>query len=519
MIYRFDHPHEGSLADITARVGGKGASLWAMSSQMQLPTPPGFTIGCDYSARFDQEGLSDSLLATIVEEIGRLEAQLGRRFGDPNAPLLLAVRSGAAVSMPGMMETVLNVGLTPDTLEGLATLTGSRCFALDSYQRFLSMYHACVLGEVPPDTHARPDDERALQNSVTVLEAAVGERIGAEALRDPMHLLRETIAAVFRSRHSAPAKAYRQREGLPEELGTSVTVQSMVFGNLDELSGTGVVFSRDPSTGENVLTGDWMRRAQGEDVVAGIRATRPITELAEEMPAVYRELQEHALRLEAWYRDMVDIEFTVEHDRLWILQARTGKRSAAAAARIAVELSESGEFGVDRREAVRRVPEEVLNGARSTRQSRSEAEPLLVALPASPGAATGKIVLTPDAAIDAAEAGEDVILVRRETSPADIHGMSAACGILTTLGGLMSHAAVVARDWGLPAVVGATQIRIEAGGLYIDDLFIAEGELISIDGASGAVYRGATQTESQVDPYLERIRDWSRSLDTLNNAN
>ena len=410
--------------------------------------------------------------------------------------------------MPGMMETVLNVGVTPDTLDGLAAMTGSRCFALDAYQRFLSMFAGCVLDIKPADVHAAPTDLEALERSATALELQVTAAIGAAALRDPHYLLRETIGAVFRSRHSAPARAYRAREGLPDDLGTAVTVQSMVFGNLDADSGTGVMFTRDPSTGENRPCGDWMARAQGEDVVAGIRATRPIDELATAMPAVWEDLCRHAATLEHYYRDMVDIEFTVERGELWILQARVGKRSAAAAARIAVELAEEGSYGVDRGEAVARVPASLLKG--DTALDEHPEPPLTRGLPASPGAASGRVVLCPDAAIDAAEAGDDVILVRRETSPADVHGMSAAAGVLTTLGGLMSHAAVVARDWGLPAVVGAEAIRIDGHGFHVGGQFVAAGETVSIDGASGAVYRGALPSHRRGSEYVETLRSWAR---------
>jgi len=517
VIYRFDHPHQGDPGTIAERVGGKGASLWAMSTQMHLPTPPGFTIGCDYCERYEREGLADDLLAGVETELAALGSQLGRYLGDRERPLLLAVRSGAPVSMPGMMETVLNVGLTPDTLDGLAAMTGSRNFALDSYQRFLSMYASCVLDMRPAEVHAAPTDGAALEASVATLQAQVEARIGAAALRDPQHLLRETIGAVFRSRNSAPARAYRAREGLPESMGTSVTVQAMVFGNLDADSGTGVVFTRDPSTGENRLSGDWMAQAQGEDVVAGIRATRPIEELQTAMPRVWQELKQHADTLEHYYRDMVDIEFTVERGRLWILQARVGKRSPGAAARIAVELAEEGSYGVNREEALARVPAHLLD-RQGTALDEHPHPPLTQGLPASPGAASGKVVLCPDAAIDAAEAGEDVILVRRETSPADIHGMSAAVGVLTTLGGLMSHAAVVARDWGLPAVVGAEGITLEADGFRTGDAFIRSGELISIDGASGAVYRGALPARTQSNHYIDTLRRWASEAASRSSA-
>ena len=509
MIYRLDHPHEGDLAAVVQRVGGKGASLWAMTTRLGLPTPPGFTIGCDYSETFDEAGLTDELVTRIDKELAWLGERLGRRYGDPEAPLLLSVRSGAPVSMPGMMETILNVGLTPEAVSGLARYTGSEAFALDSWQRFLSMYANSVLDAQPPETHASPSDPAALHAAALELEAFVTGQIGEQALADPRGLLLESIRAVFRSRHSAPARAYRRREGLPEDMGTAVTVQAMVFGNLDERSGTGVVFSRDPSTGERALTGDWMQQAQGEDVVAGVKATRPIDELAEAMPEVHRELASVSDALEHFYQDMVDIEFTVERGKLWVLQARVGKRSAAAAVRIAVELAEDPGFSITRDEAVARIPSGILSGERPLARGATGGERIATGLPASPGTASGRVVMTPE---DAVETGEDadVILVRRETSPSDVHGMSAAKGVLTSLGGLMSHAAVVARDWGLPAVVGAEDLQIDAGGFEVDGHRVDAGDIISIDGSSGHVYLGEVGTRAGTDPNLATLREWAQ---------
>jgi len=509
VIYPFDHAHQGSVAEVAGIVGGKGASLWAMTAKLGLPTPPGFTIGCAYQQQFDRDGLTPALLAGVEAELARLGRALGRGFGEPRAPLLVAVRSGAPVSMPGMMETVLNVGLTPATVEGLAAQTGDRAFALDAYRRFLAMFASSVLGGDVPETHPAADDVAALEEAVAVLSRYIGRRLGAAVLADPRALLEHAIAAVFRSRDSAPARAYREREGLPADLGTSVTVQAMVFGNVDRASGTGVVFSRDPSTGVPVLTGDWMRRAQGEDVVAGIKATRPVAELREAIPGVYEQLEDVAARLELYYQDMVDIEFTVESGRLWVLQARIGKRSAAAAARIAVDLARDERFAVDEATAVAQVPEVVLRGGRGPSVSTG-GEPVGSGLPASPGTATGRVVMTPEEAVAAAEAGEAVILVRRETSPADVHGMAVARGVLTGLGGLMSHAAVVARDWGLPAVVGVEALVLQADGFAIGGRRVRAGDTISIDGSSGNIFVGAVGTEEGQDDYLETLRAWAR---------
>ncbi|GAB5413500.1 MAG: hypothetical protein Cons2KO_11030 [Congregibacter sp.] len=512
MIYPFDHAHNATVEQITQRVGGKGASLWAMTTQLQLPTPPGFTIGCDYSAIFDREGITQALAQQIDTHLQRLELALGRTLGGTGTPLLLSVRSGAPVSMPGMMETVLNVGLTADNLSGLAAASGSPIFALDSYARFLGMYCSCVLhADVPTELKAgRPDaGESDLEQRIATLREIAESHGAGDDLANPRRLLLNTIGAVFRSRHSAPARAYIEREGLVSDLGTSVTVQAMVFGNMDVSSGTGVVFSRDPSTGVNELTGDWLPQAQGEDVVAGLRATRTIEDLASEFPSIYRELGEHAARLENWYQDMVDIEFTIEQGRLWILQARRGKRSLKAAARIAVELAENGTFGTTRASAVQRVGKEtILNAAR---ESTAGGQVFTAGIGASPGTATGRVAMTSEAAIELAEEDEPVILVRRETSPSDIHGMSAATGILTSLGGLMSHAAVVARDWNLPAVVGAADIDIDLdkNGFRVGGHFVAAGETLSIDGASGSVYLGDVSRTTQQDPYIEKLREWA----------
>lgn len=519
MIYRFDHPHQGGKDEVAWRVGGKGASLWAMQTQLNLPTPPGFTIGCDYCGEFDQVGLTESLKQQVREHIKSLEVALERGFGDAQQPLLLAVRSGAPVSMPGMMDTVLNLGVTPDTLSGLAAASGSRQFALDTFCRFLAMYKQCVLAPenrsaegLPPRAGGHEGqplgvEERDLEQEVIRMQGEIEALIGKETLRDPYQLLFETIAAVFRSRHSEAARTYRKVEGLPESLGTSVTVQAMVFGNMGENSGTGVVFSRNPNNGIEELTGDWMTNSQGEDVVAGVGRTEPIHSLRSSMPAIFCELEEHVAALETYYRDMVDIEFTVERGKLWILQARVGKRSPAAASRIAVEIAENGRFGVDKLEALGRVPEHLFE-ASSAQQAHFDSF-LTEAIGASPGVATGAIVLTSEDAVEAAEQGTDVILVRRETSPADVHGMAAAVGILTTLGGLMSHAAVVARDWALPAVVGASEVAIDEDGLQVGTVRIQVGEIVSIDGTTGRVARGEVDTQESRDPYLDTLRQWA----------
>jgi pyruvate,orthophosphate dikinase len=489
MIYFFDHDHAGNNAEVVARVGGKGASLWAMTTQLKLPVPPGFTLG----TRTDRTRLSGEDVRAALDTIG---APLGRRFGDPERPLLVSVRSGSAVSMPGMMDTVLNVGLTAETTEGLARLTSDRAFAQDSYHRFLQQFLKTVLYQ---DT----------QGDIATLRARVNAHVPVD---DPIALLNACIEAVFRSWDSPRARVYREHEGISHDLGTAVTIQAMVFGNLDDRSGTGVAFTRDPSTGAAHPTGDWLPRAQGEDVVAGTHATQPLGTLEQAHPQAWAALSDAMTALEAYYRDLVDIEFTIEAGKLWILQARPGKRSPAAAARIAIDLVQDPAIRLSRAEALARVPADLLSGARHIDHARSRHEPLTTGLGVSPGLATGKLVLTPEDAVELAEAGEDVILVRRETSPEDVHGMAVAKGVITTLGGLMSHAAVVARAWGLPTVCGAEAIQWSEQGLRIGALELAPGVLISLDGASGAIYLGTVDGEHSVDPALATLQAWAADL-------
>lgn len=511
MLYAFDHPHEGSHVEVTARLGGKGASLWAMVHKLHLPVPPGFTLSTDECQRFLEEGLSDSLKDAIRFAVSDIGCNVGRQFGDPANPLLVSVRSGAPASMPGMMDTVLNVGLTAKTAKGLARLTGDNAFAQDSYRRFLRAYAEVVLDlELP---HAGSDATTECGQDIATLRNQISARIGAEAIDDPWQLLFTTVEAVFRSWNSPRAKHYREREGISHDLGTAVNIQAMVFGNLDEQSGTGVVFTRDPSTGEAVPRGDFLAHAQGDDVVAGTHRTQPLAALEQEMPRVYEDLTRSMCVLEAYYRDLCDIEFTVERGRLWVLQARAGKRSPAAAARIAVELAQDKRFGLSRADVLARIPEDLLNGSHSTQQASSAGTPIAKGVAASPGVTTGRIVFDPERAVEWSERGEDVILVRRETSPEDVHGMGASRGILTTLGGLMSHAAVVARSWGIPAVVGVEGVQLGGDSMTIGPTVLREGDLISIDGERGHVYLGAIDREAKPDPYLEILRSWQSAAD------
>jgi pyruvate, orthophosphate dikinase len=461
MISFFDFPHAGSEADIVQRIGGKGLSLWLMTTKLALPVPPGFTIEAGV-AHVDP----DHLRGAVAE----LETRTGQKLGDPHAPLFLSVRSGAQVSMPGMMDTILNVGLTPAVMAGLK----DQRFAADS----LSVFRA-GFDEAVPD-HENYDDAYA------VLEASV--------------------AAVFASWNSPRAQSYREREGISADLGTAVTVQAMVFGNADDQSGTGVAFSRNPSTGDAMPTGDWLPCAQGEAVVAGTHNTQDLAALAVLHPNAHSELLDAMTRLESHYRDMVDVEFTIERGKLWILQARRGKRSPAAAARIAVDLA--GKGLLTKQEALGIVPSGVLDGSiRLTRRS-GDALPIANGLGVSPGLVTGLVALNCDTAIDMVDEGKDVILVRRETSPEDVHGMGVAVGILTATGGAVSHAALVAREWCISAVCGASieisDDHFRAGGLRVNS-----GDEISIDGSSGEIFLGRVSGEAVDDPHVTKLRGWA----------
>jgi pyruvate,orthophosphate dikinase len=409
-----------------------------------------------------------------------MEQLVGQGFGEPANPLLVSVRSGAPISMPGMMDTILNLGLNDATAAALEAASGSPTFANNCRLRFEAMFRDIVGVESVPE--------------------------------DPWAQLRAAVEAVFRSWNSSRARAYREREGIPDDLGTAVTIQAMVFGNRSVGSGTGVLFTRNPATGEPVLYGDVMFNAQGEDVVAGTHATEPITVLDRRLPEVAGELRAHAARLERHHRDLCDIEFTIERGKLWLLQCRIGKRSPQAALRIAVDMAEDPAFPFTRADAVRRVAALLMDPPKVATE-RGDAGPVLVTgLPASPGVACGEIVTTPDAAVEAVGAGRTVILVRAETSPDDVHGMAAAVGILTATGGLASHAAVVARGWGIPAVVGAAGVQISEGTVTIGDDVLAVGETITIDGSTGEVFAGAVAGVATVMPEAATLLAWAREL-------
>jgi pyruvate, orthophosphate dikinase len=490
-------------------LGGKGANLAEMTN-LGVPVPPGFTIACGVSVCYLKEGhYPPALRDEVAEHITRLERATGKRFGDPQNPLLVSVRSGAPVSMPGMMETILNLGLNDRTVQGLAQASGSARFAYDSYRRFIQMYGDVVLG-VPisqfehllkskrltagVQTDAELSED-ALRNLVEEYKSLVRAQTGQQFPMDPAVQLWGAIEAVWRSWTLKKAADYRRVNGIPESLGTAVSVVSMVFGNLGDDSGTGVAFTRDPSTGERRFYGEFLVNAQGEDVVAGIRTPLDIGDMATRLPTAYEELLATQDRLEKHFRDMQDIEFTVERGKLYLLQTRTGKRTATAAVRIANDMV--AEQLIDRTTAVRRVlPEQLDQLLHPIIDGAVRVTPLATGLPASPGAASGQAVFDPDVAEARAARGESVILVREETTPEDFHGIVAAKAVLTSRGGMTSHAAVVARGMGKCAVVGARAIEVdvEHRRFQVNGTAVAENDWLTLDGATGRVYAGALPT-------------------------
>jgi pyruvate,orthophosphate dikinase len=445
-----------------------------------LPVPPGFTICTEACRLFLRDVWPDGLDDEIRLQMDRIGETVGRRFGDPEDPLLVSVRSGAPVSMPGMMDTILNLGLNDDTTRGLAAVTGDRRFAEACRGRFVAMYRAIVGVEEVPE--------------------------------DPWEQLRGAVEAVFGSWNRPRARSYRAHEGIDDELGTAVTVQTMVFGNRGADSATGVVFTRNPATGEAVLYGDLLFDAQGEDVVAGTHMTEPISALDQRMPKVAEELRRYADLLERHYADVCDIEFTIEQGRLWLLQTRIGKRSPLAALRIAVDMAEDEDFPLTRAEAVRRVAPLLLDPPRTLAERNDDVPMIARGLGASPGIASGRIATTPEAAIRMAEEGERVILVREQTSPDDVHGIAKASGILTSTGGLVSHAAVVARGWGIPAVVGASTVAIVDDLVRIADRTLTSMDTLSIDGETGEVFVGSIAGEPTVVAEAEKLLAWAGEL-------
>jgi pyruvate,orthophosphate dikinase len=509
-------------------LGGKGANLAEMTSVLKLPVPPGFTISTDACRDYMYGGWPDGLDEEIAKHVFKLEKAMGRKLGDPYDPLLVSVRSGAKFSMPGMMDTVLNLGLNDQSVEGLAHSTDDERFAYDSYRRFIAMYGRIVLGvDGEPFEHALdaakekagtkldnliPAD--ALKELCEDYKAIVQKETGAPFPQKPREQLNGAVEAVFRSWNGARAIAYRVREKIDHDLGTAVNVQTMVFGNRDDNSGTGVGFTRNAATGENKPYGDFLVNAQGEDVVAGIRNTEDLDHMKKHFPVIHADLLEIFKRLEEHYTDMCDTEFTIEQGKLWMLQTRVGKRTGAAALKMAVDMTKgtgkgSHRWKISREEAITRVSAEHLDAVLHPHFA-GKGLVLAKGLGASPGAAVGAVYFTADDAAAAKERGEDVVLVRSETSPDDIHGMMASKGILTSRGGLVSHAAVVARGWGTPAIVGAEEVKIQGKQFSVGDIVVKEGDVISIDGTTGEVVLGAMELRiAEPPPEFETVLKWA----------
>ncbi len=554
-LYFFGGGTAEGRATMRELLGGKGANLAEMAS-LKLPVPPGFTIStrvCTYYYEHKQT-YPRGLEAAVGKAVARVEKLLGRRFGDPANPLLVSVRSGARVSMPGMMDTVLNLGLTDETVQGLEAASNNPRFAWDSYRRFCQMYGDVVL-KLKPENKNDPDlfeeiidrkkQARGVRNDVDLsvddlrelvaeFRALIRSRAGQDLPQDPYEQLWQAIGAVFGSWQNDRAITYRRINHIPDDWGTAVTVQSMVFGNLGDDCATGVAFTRDPATGEKGIYGEYLPNAQGEDVVAGIRTPLQISlangrkwaerngvseqerkaahpTLEESFPQVYRELLRTANRLERHFKDMQDMEFTIERGRLFMLQTRTGKRTAEAAVRVAVDMS--AERLIDRRTALMRVEPVQLEQLLHPRLDPNAAKEVLArGLPASPGAVAGEVVFSADEAVSVAGAGRKTILVRVETSPEDIHGMQVAEGILTARGGMTSHAAVVARGMGKCCVAGCGELNIDytAGTLAVNGRVIHRGEYLTLDGSTGEVIAGRVPTvEAAMSPAFKKFMSWA----------
>lgn len=527
-VYRFEEGNSG----MRSLLGGKGANLAEMTN-IGLPVPPGFTItteACNEYLALDQK-FPDNMLEQVFNALGALEARMGKRFGDQQNPLLVSVRSGAAVSMPGMMDTILNLGLNDESVQGLASLSGDARFAWDCYRRFIQMFANVVLEiehfhfEEIVERYKRKlglifDYEipaRDLQEIIIEYKNLVEAEKGFAFPQDVNEQLIMAIKAVFGSWKNPRAIVYRRINKIADDLGTAVNVQSMAFGNLGDDCGTGVAFTRSPSTGAKELYGEFLVNAQGEDVVAGIRTPLPISRLQEGLPSVYQQFVDTCTNLEQHYRDMQDIEFTVEKGTLYMLQTRNAKRTARAAVKIAVDMVNEGL--ISQEEALLRVdPEQIDQLLHRQIDNSVQMEPIAQGLPASPGAACGKVVLDADVAEKMGEAGEKVVLVRNETAPDDIHGIVHAQGVLTARGGMTSHAAVVARGMGKPCVCGCESIKIDTDAklFTVNDLVIREGDIITLDGATGKVMLGEVpMIEPTLSDEFETLLGWANATKRL----
>ncbi len=534
-VYWFGNGRADGHAGMKDTLGGKGANLAEMTN-LGIPVPPGFTISAQQCGVYLEHGrLPDALRSEVEQAMRRLEQATGRTFGDPHTPLLVSVRSGAKFSMPGMMDTILNLGLNQRTVAALARQSGNDRFAFDSYRRFVQMYAQVVFGlaghggknpfeaaleELKQERGVERDidlEAKDLRTLVDTYRSIVGNGTARPFPDDPWDQLWGAIEAVFKSWQTKRAIDYRRVHRIPDHLGTAVNVVAMVYGNMGNDSGTGVAFTRDPATGEQQLFGEFLVNAQGEDVVAGIRDPEPISRMDQRLPKAAEQFREICARLEQHYRDMQDVEFTVERGKLYLLQTRTGKRTAQAAVRIAVDMVKEGL--IDRATAINRVEAEQLHQLlHPTVDPAADLAVLTTGLPASPGAAVGTVVFDADIAAERGQAGEAVVLVRRETSPDDFHGMVAAQAILTARGGMTSHAAVVARGMGKTCVVGARDMVVDetARCFHIDSRAVQEGEWITVDGSSGRVFLGrAHLVEPRPSPQLTELMGWADDVRRL----
>ena len=522
-VYSFN---EGNK-DMKSLLGGKGANLAEMT-KIGLPVPPGFTISTEACNDYyvSNKTIKPEIVEQIEEKLAQLESELGKKLGSIENPLLVSVRSGAVISMPGMMDTILNLGLNDNTVVGLAKATDNERFAYDSYRRFIQMFSDVAM-EVPKYKFENVLDKYKEQNGFKFdtelttehLKAIVEEfkaiykaEVKEDFPQEPKKQLMLAVEAVFRSWNNPRAIVYRKLNDIPNNLGTAVNVQSMVFGNMGDNSGTGVAFTRDPATGENKLLGEYLINAQGEDVVAGIRTPQKIATLENIMPDIYKQFVETADKLEKHYRDMQDIEFTIEKGKLFLLQTRNGKRTAKSAINVAVDLVNEGL--ITKEEAIMRVEPNQLDQLLHPKfedKSLKEAKVLAKGLPASPGAASGKIYFTADDVVEASKDGTETILVRQETSPEDIEGMVSAQGILTARGGMTSHAAVVARGMGKCCVAGCGEIKVSevAKTIEVGDMVLKEGDYISLDGSTGVVYLGnVNKATADMGGNFEKLMSW-----------
>jgi pyruvate,orthophosphate dikinase len=527
--YVYDFSEGG--ASMKSLLGGKGANLAEMTT-IGIPVPPGFIITTEACVHYSRAGeYPDGLVTEIEEHVRTLEATTGKGFGDPANTLLVSVRSGSVFSMPGMMDTILNLGLNDDTVEGLSSSTGNQRFAYDSYRRFINMFGEVVMGveaqvfedeliakkgEVgaEQDTDLSADD---LKDLCERYKALLRDQTGSDFPSDPREQLDLAVKAVFRSWDNERARVYRRLNSIPDDLGTAVNVQAMVFGNKGSDSGTGVAFTRNPSTGEDEFYGEFLLNAQGEDVVAGVRHPRPLDELKSEMPAIYEELMQVRSTLEKHYRDMQDVEFTFEEGQLFMLQTRAGKRTAAAALKAAVDMVAEGL--ISREEALARIDPAQLDQLMHPMLDPEAKEPVLTTgLNASPGAAVGKVVFTARDAAAKGAAGEEVILVRWETNPDDIQGLVYSQGVITSHGGMTSHAAVVARGMGKPCIAGASEVHInlESKTFTVGDVKVSEGDWITMDGTSGKVFLGRIElVPAQINEDFGQVLAWADEVRVL----